>query len=106
MLRTSSFSTYKIIKGVLKMEQIMGYLPMVVLVAVFYFLLIRPQQKRAKEAQNMQSSIEKGNKIVTIGGMHCTVDEVKETTLIVKTVDGSKMEFEKSAVRQVKREEV
>lgn len=88
------------------MQQILGYAPMIVLFVVFYFLLIRPQQKRAKETQNMQASIGKGNKIVTIGGMHCTIDEVKETTFIVKTVDGTKMEFDKTAVRQVKKEEV
>jgi preprotein translocase subunit YajC len=88
------------------MKQIISFLPMIVLFAVFYYMLIRPQQKRAKEAQNMQSSLEIGYKIVTIGGMHAIIDEVKETTIIVKTNDGGKLEFEKSAVRTVKREEV
>ena len=58
---------------------------LVVMVAVFYFMLIRPENKRKKEAEQMRSSIRKGDKITTIGGIVGTVVDVKENNIVIET---------------------
>ena len=74
---------------------------LVAMVAIFYFLLIRPQRKRDKEAKEMMAALKKGDKIVTIGGIRGTVSAVKETTVIVKVDSDTRIEFNKSAISQV-----
>ncbi|WP_061778475.1 preprotein translocase subunit YajC [Bacillus smithii] len=68
---------------------------------LFYFLLIRPQQKRQKQVMNMQNSLEKGDKIVTIGGLHGIVDSLDENTIVIRCGDGSRLTYDRSAVRDV-----
>jgi preprotein translocase subunit YajC len=65
--------------------------------AIFYFLLIRPQQKQQKKVRDMQDSLSKGDKIVTIGGLHGIVDSIDEEKVIVKAGDGSRLTFERRA---------
>jgi len=74
---------------------------LVAMIAIFYFLLIRPQKKRDKEAKEMMASLKKGDKIVTIGGIRGTVSAVKETTVVVKVDSDTRIEFNKSAISQV-----
>jgi preprotein translocase subunit YajC len=74
---------------------------LVAMVAIFYFLLIRPQRKRDKEAKAMLAAIKKGDKIVTIGGIRGTVAVVKESTVIVKVDDNTRIEFSKNAISAV-----
>jgi len=69
--------------------------------AIFYFLIIRPQNKKQKEAQKMIAAIKKGDKVVTIGGIHGTVHSVKDKTVVIKVDDSAKLEFSKSAVATV-----
>ncbi len=64
-------------------------------------MLIRPQQKRQKAAQAMQSSLAVGDPIVTIGGMHGVVDAIEDNKVIVKCPDGSKLTFDRFAIRDV-----
>ena len=72
---------------------------MVVMVAVFYFMLIRPENKRKKEAEQMRSSVRKGDKITTIGGVVGTVVDVKENNVVVETsADLVRIEFAKWAI--------
>ena len=72
---------------------------MVIMVAVFYFMLIRPENKRKKEAENMRSSIKVGDKITTIGGIIGTVVNVKEDKLVIETsADQVRIEMTKWAV--------
>ena len=68
---------------------------------VFYFLIIRPQNKKLKEAKKMIDAVKKGDKVVTIGGVHGTVHSVKEGTVIVKVDDDCRIEFSKSAIATV-----
>jgi len=68
---------------------------------VFYFLIIRPQNKKQKDMKKMIEAVKKGDKIVTIGGIHGTVHAVKEGTIVVKVDDDCKIEFSKSAVSTV-----
>lgn len=74
---------------------------LVVMLLVFYFLLIRPQKKRDKEAKEMMAGLRKGDRIVTIGGIHGTIATVRENTVVVKVEDDMKIEFSKSAVSSV-----
>lgn len=68
---------------------------------VFYFLIIRPQNKKQKDMKKMIEGVKKGDKIVTIGGVHGTVHAVKEGTIVVKVDEDCKIEFSKSAVATV-----
>lgn len=77
-----------------------GYTQFIMLGAMFlvmYFFFIRPQQKKRKEAEAFRSSIQRGDKIVTIGGIHGKITQVKDTTVVITTESG-KMEIEKSAI--------
>lgn len=83
---------------------IAGILPLILMFVIFYFLLIRPQQKRQKATAAMQASIAKGDAIVTIGGLHGTVDAINEenNTITLKTADGSRLVFDRNAIRESK----
>ena len=70
------------------------------IILVFYFFMIRPQAKKAKEAKKFRENLEKGQRIVTIGGIHGRIEEVKDTTVIITTEAGGKLRIEKSAVSQ------
>ncbi|MBM7701395.1 preprotein translocase subunit YajC [Metabacillus iocasae] len=84
------------------MEILNAIWPLLLMFAIFYFLLIRPQQKRQKAVQQMQSDLKKGDKVVTIGGMHGTVEALDESQVIIKSADGSKLTFDRAAIREVK----
>ena len=71
------------------------------IILIFYFLIIRPQRKRDQEAKEMLAAIKKGDKIVTIGGIRGTVAVVKESTVIVKVDDNTRIEFSKNAISSV-----
>ncbi|AQX53633.1 preprotein translocase subunit YajC [Priestia flexa] len=86
------------------MEIFQAIWPLLLMFAIFYFLLIRPQQKRQKAVQQMQSELKKGDKVITIGGMHALVEAIDEGTVIVKTTDGSKMVFDRAAIREIRSE--
>lgn len=74
-------------------------LMLVLMIAVFYFMLIRPESKRKKEAEQMRSSVRKGDKITTIGGIYGTVVDVKETRIVMETgADQVRIELEKWAI--------
>ncbi|RYL94704.1 preprotein translocase subunit YajC [Sporolactobacillus sp. THM19-2] len=83
------------------MEGITGILiPLLIFVAIFYFLLIRPQQKRNKETREMQASLQKGDKIVTIGGLQGTVESFDERTVVLRS-SSSKLTYERNAIRAI-----
>jgi preprotein translocase, YajC subunit len=68
---------------------------------IFYFLIIRPQNKKQKDTQKMIEAVKKGDKVITAGGVHATVYSVKEKTVILKVDDNVKMEFSKSSIAAV-----
>ncbi|EUJ31839.1 preprotein translocase subunit YajC [Listeria floridensis FSL S10-1187] len=82
------------------MNGLITFLPIVLMIVLFYFLLIRPQQKRQKEVVNMQNSLAKGDKIVTIGGLHGIVDAIDDNTVVLKS-GNSKLTFDRNAIRTV-----
>ena len=72
---------------------------LVAMLAIFYFMLIRPENKRKKEAEQMRSAVKKGDEIVTIGGIVGTVVDVKEKNIVLETgADQVRIEFEKWAI--------
>ena len=72
---------------------------------IFYFLIIRPQQRRQKEREKMLGAVEKGDKIVTSGGLHGTVSGLEEKTVLVEIANGVKVKVDKAAITQVNKEE-
>ncbi len=83
------------------MQSLGTILPLILMFVLFYFLLIRPQQKRQKNVQQMQSDLKKGDKIVTIGGLHGFVDSLDDNKIVIKCGDGSRLTYDRSAVREV-----
>jgi preprotein translocase subunit YajC len=69
------------------------------MVVVFYFFLIRPQQKKQKELREFRKNIQTGDKVITIGGVHGKVLEITDTTVLISS-EGTKIRFEKSAISQ------
>lgn len=80
---------------------LMTFLPFIAIIAIFYFLIIRPQNKKQKETQKMLAALKKGDKIVTIGGIHGTIQSVKEQSVVVKVDENTKVEFSRSAISSV-----
>lgn len=76
-------------------------LPFLLIIVIFYFFLIRPQNKKQKETQKMLDALKKGDKVVTIGGIHGVISSVKEHSVIVKVDDNAKIEFNRSAISGV-----
>jgi preprotein translocase subunit YajC len=76
-------------------------IPFALIIAIFYFLIIRPQNKKQKETQRMLSALKKGDKVVTIGGIHGIIQSVKEHSVIVKVDENTKLEFNRSAISNV-----
>ncbi len=71
------------------------------IIVIFYFLIIRPQKKRDRETKEMLAAIKKGDKVVSIGGIHGTVVAVKETTIVVKVDDNTRIEFSRNAISSI-----
>ncbi|UOQ46272.1 preprotein translocase subunit YajC [Halobacillus salinarum] len=82
------------------MQTLMGLLPIILMFVIFYFLLIRPQQKKQKQVQQMQTELEKGDRIITIGGMHGTIHAIEDNSLVISVQDGTQMKFDRSSVRE------
>lgn len=82
---------------------IISLMPMLLVFLVFYFLLIRPQQKKQKELSSMLSSLKKNDEVLTSSGIHGTIVNVKDDTVVLKVDDNVKIEFEKSAIALVKK---
>ena len=79
-------------------DLISSLLPLVALFAIFYFLIIRPQQKQAKAHKDMIAGLKKGDKIVTNGGLIVEVVKVEETYFLIKNSDNSEMKLAKEFV--------
>ena len=72
---------------------IAGFLPLIILFAIFYFLLIRPQQKKAKEQREMIANLKKGNRIITSGGIYGTIQSIDDTTIGLEVADKVKIKI-------------
>ena len=76
-------------------------LPFLFLIVIMYYVMIRPQMRRQKEAAKLVAALKTGDQVVTTSGIHGLITNVKDTTVIVKVADNVKIEMEKSAVTNV-----
>jgi len=76
----------------------MSFLPLILIIVVFYFFFIRPQMKKSKDQKQFRASLEKGQKVVTIGGIHGKIVELQETTVTIEIENGIRFRLEKSAI--------
>jgi preprotein translocase subunit YajC len=81
-------------------------LPFAFMFVIFYFLLIRPQQRRQKEHQQLLANLKTGDKVVTSSGIHGLIANVKDTTFLIKVADNVKIEVDKSAIASVAKSSV
>ncbi len=77
------------------------FLPLVLIFIVFYFFIIRPQKKKEDSRKKMIEAVQKGNRVITIGGVHGTVTQVDETSVLVQVDNNTKLRIEKSALSSV-----
>ncbi len=75
-----------------------GFLPIIILFAIFYFLLIRPQQKKAKEHRDMISNLKKGQRIVSSGGIYGTILSIDDTTISLEIAEKVKIKISRGNV--------
>ncbi|MFB4211964.1 preprotein translocase subunit YajC [Shouchella sp. 1P09AA] len=76
-------------------------LPFIGIIVLFYFLLIRPQQKQQKKIREMHAALQRGDKIITIGGLHGVIDSIDETVVVLLVNDNRKLTYDRSAIREV-----
>jgi len=76
-------------------------IPFVLIIAIIYFLMIRPQSKKAKQHAQMLSELKKGDKVVTIGGVYGSIVNVKDKTFIIKISANTDIEILKSSVAEI-----
>lgn len=76
--------------------------PLIIVMAIFYFILIRPQLKRQKQHGSMLASLQKGDKVITSGGIHGVVVGLKDDVVVLKVAENTKIEVSKTAIGAVK----
>lgn len=77
-----------------------AFLPLILIVVVFYFFFIRPQTKKNKELKKFRENLKRGDKIITIGGIHGKVLEILETSVIIEVEGQNRLKLEKAAIAQ------
>ena len=82
---------------------LMQLVPMMVIFAIFYFLLIKPQRDKQKDLKTMINNLKKNDQVITSAGIHGTVVNIKETTVILRIDDNVKIEIDKEAINTVKK---
>ena len=80
---------------------ILQFLPLLVLFVIFYFMLIRPQQKKQKDHADLIAKLDKNDEVITVGGVHATVVSVCDKTAVLRIADNVKVEIEKASITQV-----
>ncbi|SKC14632.1 preprotein translocase subunit YajC [Lysinibacillus sp. AC-3] len=83
------------------MEQYSGLIMILIMFVAMWFILIRPAKKRQQETQNMQSSLQRGDKIITIGGLHGEIDSIEDTAVTLKIADNVRVKFDRQAIGRV-----
>jgi preprotein translocase subunit YajC len=78
---------------------IMSFLPMIAIIAIFYFLMIRPQQKQSKELRHMRDALTKDDRVITGGGIHGVITNLKGDVVTVRIADGVKIDVDRSSLQ-------
>jgi len=82
---------------------ILNFIPLIFIFVIFYFLIIRPQQKKQKEHQGMVANLKKNDEIVTTGGLYGTIVNIKEKALVIRVDENTKVEVEKNSIAYVRK---
>ncbi|MFJ8458313.1 preprotein translocase subunit YajC [Lysinibacillus xylanilyticus] len=83
------------------MEQYFGLIPIILMFVAMWFILIRPAKKRQQETQNMQSNLQRGDKVITIGGLHGEIDSIEDTAVTLKIADNVRVKFDRQAIGRI-----
>ncbi|GAA0457003.1 preprotein translocase subunit YajC [Alkalibacillus silvisoli] len=84
------------------MDLIVTLMPILLFVLLFWVILIRPQQKRQKQVTEMQNNLQKGDDIITIGGLHASVHALDEGTVVLEVNDGQRLTYDRTSIREKK----
>ncbi|MBI3975263.1 MAG: preprotein translocase subunit YajC [Armatimonadetes bacterium] len=84
------------------MEQVSAFIPLIVLFAFMYFLVLRPQSVQARRRREMLSKLREGDRIVTVGGLYATILDVKEDTLTLELASNVRVKADRGAVQSVR----
>lgn len=79
-----------------------AFVPLILMFAIFYFLLIRPQQKKAKEQAEMINNLKKGDRVITTGGIHGTITSLDETTATIEIAEKTRVKFSRGNIAGLK----
>ena len=83
------------------MQQLMGFMPMILIFAAMYFLMIAPQRKKQKEHQKMLASLDTGDEVMTAGGIYGEITNKKDDRYVIRIADNTKIEIGKAFVQTV-----
>jgi preprotein translocase subunit YajC len=83
---------------------VMSFVPLIIIFVIFYFMLIRPQKQKEKEHQKMLNEVSKNDDVVTTGGIHGTIINVKDKTVVLRIDDNVKIEIEKNCIAYTKKQ--
>ena len=83
------------------MEGILGFAPITIMFVAMWFILIRPAQKRQKATVTMQTGLKRGDRVVTVGGLHGEVDAIEDTVVYLKIDENTRLKFERQAIGRV-----
>ena len=83
------------------MDQILGFAPIILMFIAMWFILIRPAKKRQQATTAMQTGLKRGDRVVTVGGLHGEVDAIEDTVVYIKADDNTRLKFERQAIGRV-----
>jgi preprotein translocase subunit YajC len=92
------------VAGTSPMAGIISFLPMILIVGLFYFIMIVPQSKERKKREALLNSIQRGDRVLTRGGVYGVVADIKEQTIILKVAENTKIEIERSYIDTVQKQ--
>ncbi|MGE8000477.1 preprotein translocase subunit YajC [Lysinibacillus sp. NPDC093190] len=82
-------------------SSLLQFAPILLMFVAMWFILIRPAKKRQQETQSMQSNLQRGDKVITIGGLHGEVDSIEDTTITLKIADNVRVKFDRQAIGRI-----
>jgi len=83
------------------MNSYLQFIPIVLMFVAMWFILIRPAKKRQQETQNMQSNLQRGDKVITIGGLHGVIDSIEDTAVTLKISENVRVKFDRQAIGRI-----
>lgn len=89
----------------MQVEAFASFLPIILLFVIFYFLLIRPQQQQQKKRKEMLASLQKGDRVITIGGIYGMIKEIRDDVVVLRIADNVNIKMARTGIDRVIKEE-